>query len=65
MMDYKEELKLVLQLSGTGRIFDLRVVKYLDESESLKTPSATSGMQRKEKMTSPKQRSSKRPLYAD
>ena len=38
MMDYKEELRLALW-HWQGEIYDLKVVKYLDESKSLKTQS--------------------------
>ena len=42
MIDYKGELRLLLYLSGNwGEIFDLKVVKYLNESKSLKTQSFT------------------------
>ena len=37
-MDYKEELRLALW-HWQGEIYDLKVVKYLDESKSLKTQS--------------------------
>ena len=40
MIDFKGELRLLLYLSGNwGEIFDLKVVKYLNESKSLKTQS--------------------------